>query len=247
MKKLSVIILSILFIFSATSLFCYAGNATSVIAGEILYGCYKKENGQLRLVNNTDQCLPSEMSISWNQKGAAGPQGPEGPAGAQGPVGLQGSSGPPGTAGPQGSAGIPGPVGVQGPAGPPGSIGPQGPTGLPGLAGIQGPMGQQGPAGPTGMEVTYAKENNQTIAGVPYATVDVFCDSGGMVISGGCDINDLNYPWALQRTLPLLNVATADDPRNPRDGWSCTYNNVSGLRTPAIQIKAIVICADLTP
>ena len=229
MKKLSVIILSILFIFSATSLFCYAGNATSVIAGEILYGCYKKENGQLRLVNNTDQCLPSEMSISWNQKGAAGPQGPEGPASAQGPVGLQGSAGPPGAAGPQGS------------------IGPQGPTGLPGLAGIQGPMGQQGPAGPTGMEVTYAKENNQTIAGVPYATVDVFCDSGDMVISGGCDINDLNYPWALQRTLPLLNVATADDPRNPRDGWSCTYNNVSGLRTPAIQIKAIVICADLTP
>lgn len=241
MKKLSVIILSILFIFSATSLFCYAGNATSVIAGEILYGCYKKENGQLRLVNNTDQCLPSEMSISWNQKGAAGPQGPEGPAGAQGPVGLQGSVGPPGAAGPQGSAGLPGP------AGPPGSIGPQGPTGLPGPAGIQGPMGQQGPAGPTGMEVTYTKENIQAIAGVPYATVDVFCDSGDMVISGGCDINDLNYPWALQRTLPLLNVATADDPRNPRDGWSCTYNNVSGLRTPAIQIKAIVICADLTP
>jgi hypothetical protein len=97
------------------------------------------------------------------------------------------------------------------------------------------------------MEVTYAKESNQTIAGVPYATVDVFCDSGDMVISGGCDINDFNYPWALQRTLPLLDVATAADPRNPRDGWSCTYNNVSGLRTPAVQIKAIVICADLTP
>ena len=228
MKKVSVTILSILFIFTSTSSLCYAGNATlstatSVITGEILYGCYKKENGQLRLVNNTDQCLPSEMSISWNQKGAAGPQGPEGPAGAQGSGGLQGSAGPPGAAGPQGSAGLPGP------------------------AGIQGPMGQQGPAGPTGMEVTYTKENIQTIAGVPYATVDVFCDSGGMVISGGCDINDLNYPWALQRTLPLLNVATADDPRNPRDGWSCTYNNVSGLRTPAIQIKAIVICADLMP
>jgi len=246
MKKVSVIILSILFIFTATSSLCYAGNATlstttSVITGEILYGCYKKENGQLRLVNSTDQCLPSEMPISWNQKGAAGPQGPEGPAGAQGSGGLQGSAGPPGTAGPQGSAGLPGP------AGPPGPVGPQGPTGLPGLTGIQGPKGQQGPAGPTGMEVTYTKENIQAIAGVPYATLDVFCDSGDMVISGGCDINDLNYPWALQRTLPLLNVATADDPRNPRDGWSCTYNNVSGLRTPAIEIKAIVICADLTP
>jgi hypothetical protein len=222
MKKLSVTILSILFILTSISSLCYAGNATSsattsVMAGEILYGCYKKENGQLRLVNNTDQCLPSEMSISWNQKGTAGPQGPEGPAGVQG------------------AAGLPGPVGSQGIAG------------LPGPAGIQGLMGQQGPAGPTGMEVTYAKENIQTIAGVPYATVDVFCDSGDMVISGGCDINDLNYPWALQRTLPLLDVVTAADPRNPRDGWSCTYNNVSGLRTPAVQIKAIVICADLTP
>jgi hypothetical protein len=89
MKKVSVTILSILFIFTSTSSLCYAGNATlstttSVIAGEIIYGCYKKENGQLRLVNNTDQCLPSEMSIFWNQKGTAGPQGPEGPAGAQG-------------------------------------------------------------------------------------------------------------------------------------------------------------------
>jgi hypothetical protein len=235
MKKVLVTILSILFIFPATSLFCYAGNATSVIAGEILYGCYKKENGQLRLVNSTDQCLPSEMSISWNQKGTAGPQGPEGSAGSQGPIGFQGSVGPPGPIGLQGPAGAQGPVGLQGAAGPPGSVGPQGPRGLP------------GPAGPTGMEITYPRENNQTIAGVPYATVDVFCDSGDMVISGGCDINDINYPWALQRTLPLLNVATAEDPRNPRDGWSCTYNNVSGLRTPAVQIKAIVICADLTP
>ena len=113
MKKVLVTILSILFIFPATSLFCYAGNAiltttTSVITGEILYGCYKKENGQLRLVSNTDQCLPSEMSISWNQKGTAGPQGPEGPAGLPGSVGLQGAAGPPGSGGLQGPTGLPG-------------------------------------------------------------------------------------------------------------------------------------------
>jgi hypothetical protein len=270
MKKVSVTILSILFIFTSASSLCYAGNATlstttSVIAGEILYGCYKKENGQLRLVNNTDQCLPSEMSISWNQKGTAGPEGTEGPTGPQGsvgppgaagppgPIGLQGAAGLPGPAGPtgpiglQGPAGLPGSIGLQGPAGPPGSGGLQGQMGLPGPAGLQGPMGQKGSAGPTGMEVTYTKENIQTTGGLPYTTVDVFCDSGDMVISGGCDISDLNYPWVLQRTLPLLDVATAADPRNPRDGWSCTYNNVSGLRTPAVQIKAIVICADLTP
>jgi hypothetical protein len=73
MKKVSVTILSILFIFTATSSLCYAGNATlsaitSVITGEILNGCYKKENGQLRLVNSTDQCLPSEMPISVGSK-----------------------------------------------------------------------------------------------------------------------------------------------------------------------------------
>ena len=32
----------------------------------MIYGCYKKVNGQLRVVSNTDECSPSELPISWN-------------------------------------------------------------------------------------------------------------------------------------------------------------------------------------
>jgi len=44
----------------------------------IIYGCYKQQNGQLRIVSASSQCLPSESPISWN---IVGPQGPQGPTG----------------------------------------------------------------------------------------------------------------------------------------------------------------------
>ena len=44
----------------------------------VIYGCYKKANGQLRVVTGLGQCRPSELSIFWN---VAGPQGPQGPTG----------------------------------------------------------------------------------------------------------------------------------------------------------------------
>ena len=54
---------------------------------ELIYGCYKKNNGQLRIVENPGQCRPSELPISWNQVGPQGPAGPQGPEGPQGPPG----------------------------------------------------------------------------------------------------------------------------------------------------------------
>lgn len=33
----------------------------------LIYGCYQKNHGQLRIVNDHSQCLPSELPISWNQ------------------------------------------------------------------------------------------------------------------------------------------------------------------------------------
>ena len=44
----------------------------------MIHGCYKNVNGQLRIVDASAKCRPSESSISWNKKG---PQGPAGPAG----------------------------------------------------------------------------------------------------------------------------------------------------------------------
>jgi len=44
----------------------------------VLYAAVKKNNGQMRLISNPSECLPSEYVISWNQAGLQGPQGPPG-------------------------------------------------------------------------------------------------------------------------------------------------------------------------
>jgi hypothetical protein len=45
-------------------------------ASGVIHGCYKKKNGQLRVVKSDDsQCRPSEKPISWSQTGPQGPPG----------------------------------------------------------------------------------------------------------------------------------------------------------------------------
>jgi hypothetical protein len=42
----------------------------------VIHGCYKKSNGQLRVINlDVSHCRPSEKAISWNQRGPQGPPG----------------------------------------------------------------------------------------------------------------------------------------------------------------------------
>jgi hypothetical protein len=80
-----------------------AGGVTFAVAdiggGGVISGCYKSQNGQLRLIDPaSDSCHPSEMSISWSQTGPQGPKGDKGdpgPPGPQGPAGPQGVPGPP--------------------------------------------------------------------------------------------------------------------------------------------------------
>jgi hypothetical protein len=38
----------------------------------VIKACYKKVNGQLRLVKDFTECHPSELPISWNQMGPLG-------------------------------------------------------------------------------------------------------------------------------------------------------------------------------
>ena len=59
--------------------------------GGTIHGCYQKESGDLRVVDDPSTCSNAETSLSWSQ---TGPQGPTGPTGATGPQGIQG---PPGT------------------------------------------------------------------------------------------------------------------------------------------------------
>ncbi len=75
----------------------------AVGGGGVIQGCYKSQNGQLRVIDPATQiCLPSETLISWNQIGPMGPQGPTGPQGEQGPTGPTGAQGIQGPTGPRG-------------------------------------------------------------------------------------------------------------------------------------------------
>ncbi len=74
----------------------------------VIRGCYKKDNGQLRIVRKAIDCQSSEIPIAWNIAGAQGPQGPPGASGPAGPPGLPGTAGPAGPPGPAGQQGAPG-------------------------------------------------------------------------------------------------------------------------------------------
>jgi hypothetical protein len=129
-----------------------AGAVTYAVAGigggGVINGCYKAQNGQLRLIDPaTDHCLPSEKPISWNQTGTQGPPGPTGPKGATGPAGPTGPKGTTGPAGPTGPKGATGPAGSTGPKGTTGPAGPTGPKGATGPAGPTGPKGDKGDPG----------------------------------------------------------------------------------------------------
>ncbi|MGH3071173.1 MAG: hypothetical protein ACRDNB_02740 [Gaiellaceae bacterium] len=68
--------------------------ATIPAADGVIHGCYQKEEGNLRVVDNTvASCRPAEVAISWSQTGPQGSQGPAGPTGPQGPQGEKGETG----------------------------------------------------------------------------------------------------------------------------------------------------------
>lgn len=59
MRKKAFAIVTIFVFLLITWLPCYGED-------NVIYGCYKKNNGQLRIVSNHSECLPSELPISWN-------------------------------------------------------------------------------------------------------------------------------------------------------------------------------------
>jgi hypothetical protein len=60
-------------------------------SGGVINGCYKKNEGQLRVIDpRTDTCRPSEVAIAWNKEGV---KGDKGDPGAPGRDGLDGSDG----------------------------------------------------------------------------------------------------------------------------------------------------------
>jgi hypothetical protein len=79
--------------------------------GGVIHGCYQKNKGSVRVVQSAAECNPSEVLISWNQKGPKGDKGDKGEQGIQGEQGLQGV---PGEQGQKGDKGDPGAAGAPG-------------------------------------------------------------------------------------------------------------------------------------
>jgi len=124
--------------------------------GGVIQGCYKENNGQLRVVDTASDCLPSELALGWNQQGLKGDAGPQGEQGLQGEQGIQGpkgdmgDTGEQGIQGPKGDMGDTGEQGLQGLQGPPGQNGAKGDPCLPSDPACVGPQGPPGPPGPAG-------------------------------------------------------------------------------------------------
>jgi Collagen triple helix repeat (20 copies) len=199
--------------------------ATIPGADGVIHGCYKAQNGQLRLVDPSSQskhaahhsdCRPSELSIDWNQQGPQGIQGPPGPKGDKGDPGIQGPPGPPG---PKGDKGDPG---IQGPPGPPG---PKGDKGDPGI---------QGPPGPSGLSgLVVVTSPTQVVALFDFGHAEATCPAGKTLIGGGGRLGGPNSDAGyLEMSYPLGNT------------WSVRAHNTG----PFIDepLNAYAICATVS-
>ncbi len=72
-----------------------------------ILACAKNNNGQLRIVDDLDDCQNSEYAISWNLEGPPGPQGDQGDPGVAGEPGPEGDQGDPGVPGADGMDALP--------------------------------------------------------------------------------------------------------------------------------------------
>jgi hypothetical protein len=84
----------------------------------VIYGCYNKSGGSVRVIDNAvTSCTSNETQLTWNRIGPQGPVGPQGPAGPTGLTGAIGATGAVGAIGATGATGATGPIGATGPAG----------------------------------------------------------------------------------------------------------------------------------
>jgi Collagen triple helix repeat (20 copies) len=183
---------------TAVATVAIAGGVTYAVAdigdGGVINGCYKTQNGQLRLIDPaTDSCHPSETAISWSQ---TGPQGPKG------------DPGPPGPAGPQGPAGPTGPVGPAGPAGPTGPQGPAGPQGIPGPQGQTGPTGPQGPPGLSGLPPVDSFTPTQIVRGAILTCASTSAPTATTVACQGMKLNGLDISGFFTEANVVCNAVT---------------------------------------
>jgi hypothetical protein len=80
----------------------------------VINGCMKDANGQLRVVDAGEHCLPAETAIAWNVRGEQGEKGEKGDKGDRGLAGADGPPGRDGVDGRNGSDGVDGADGADG-------------------------------------------------------------------------------------------------------------------------------------
>ncbi len=198
-RRLSRVVVAV----TAAVLVAVAGGVTYAVAeiggGGVINGCYKSQNGQLRLIDPaSDSCRPSETAISWSQ---TGPQGPEGPQGPAGPAGPQGPAGPAGSTGPAG------PAGPAGPQGPQGEIGPQGPAGPPGPSHVLAPPVSQMGAGQE--QVMFDLGGFQIIAVCTATTAELRVHSVSSGVNIVSDSRNISQGLTLGQGGPDVTIGTA--------------------------------------
>jgi Collagen triple helix repeat (20 copies) len=232
---------------TAVAIVAIAGGVTYAVAdiggGGVINGCYKSQNGQLRLIDPaTDHCLPSEKSISWSQ---TGPQGPTGPAGPQGPTGPQGPKGDTGTTGPAGPAGPAGPTGPQGPKGDTGTTGPAGPTGP------QGPKGDKGDPGVDGTARAYAYVSGgatpllgagrtKNFTAVTHAGLGDYCLTPAAGISPATTSPSVTVDWSASSGSDLLAFWRSAGAGCPAGQFEVLTYDLASARTDRVAFTIVV-------
>jgi type VI protein secretion system component Hcp len=100
-KTITILLIVLVLVFSGVGVYAAVQQSDD---SQMLYVC-TKENGQMRLVDESTKCGPNEEKIFWNV------EGPPGQMGAQGPAGKDGVDGKDGAVGPQGPPGVSVPAG----------------------------------------------------------------------------------------------------------------------------------------
>ncbi len=91
--------------------FAMGGGAYAALApaaNDVIYTCYSRSTGALRVVHRTTRCRRRERALAFNQRGPVGPEGPRGVVGPPGPTGKTGATGKTGKTGAGGRSGAAG-------------------------------------------------------------------------------------------------------------------------------------------
>jgi hypothetical protein len=171
-----------------------ATRAVSSIVGPdgTIHGCYKVQNGQLRVLSAGQACGPSELAIEWSKSGPRGATGAAGATGAQGAKGDKGDAGTPGrdgTDGIDGAAGLSGApclptnpacIGAKGDPGAKGETGSKGDACLSSDPACVGPRGEKGDKGDPGTDGT-----NGVVTWARFSAAGTLLDHNAGVTEGG--------------------------------------------------------------